>query len=227
MIRIPAQASESAVIRRTADVKLQPDGGMEGELEMAFDGQEALVRRLLAAGRDETGRGELLEDDIKQWLPRGATVRLDSVTGWDRAEEPVRVKCHFYIPHFAVFTQERMLFPPAIFQVNRKALLSGLRRYQPVYFDHPYHEVDNITISLPAGYRLEALPEDFVVNTQFAAFNAKHLGGDGKVHLERSAELRGYYFPPNSYIPLLRYTWQLRKSDADNVVLHLEKAQSR
>ena len=228
VIAIPAQTSESAVIRRTAELKLQPDGAMEGKVEIGFDGQEALDRRLSAAETDEAGRRDLVEDEIKQWLPPGVSLTLDSVTGWELAEEPVRVKCHFYAAHFAAFTQHRMLFPPAIFQANRRAALTGWRRHQPVYFDHPYSEVDDITISLPAGYRLEALPEDVAANTKFAAFKATHLSADRKVHLERRADMNGYFFPPDAYSPLLRYSWQLRKSDADNVVLHLlEEAQGR
>lgn len=227
VVQIQVPANESSVIERTAELKLQPDGSLDGKLDVVFKGQEALDRRLWASDEDETGRRKLLEDEIKELTPPGVKIDVDSITGWQDSEEPILVKCRFHASRFAVLTHQRMLFPMAVFQANRKSPLTHSKRVQPVYFRHGYSEVDNITISMPAGYRLEAMPSGADLKTPFAAFQTRRTSEAGIVRLERHAVMNGYYFPPESYGPLRQYFEQLRQSDAENVVLHgVEAAQA-
>jgi hypothetical protein len=227
LLDVHAPANESSAIERTAELKLQPDGSLDGNLDLVFTGQEALDRRLAAFDEDETGRRKLLEDEIKELTPPGVKIDVDSVTGWQDSEQPLRVKCRFHALRFAVLTHQRMLFPMAVFQANRKSPLAHSKRMQPVYFRHGYSEVDKITISMPAGYRLEAIPSEADLKTPFAAFQTKRTGEAGLVRLERHAVISRYYFPPESYGGLRQYFEQLRQSDAENVVLHgVEAAQT-
>jgi Domain of Unknown Function with PDB structure (DUF3857) len=227
LLDVHAPANESSAIERTAELKLQPDGSLDGKLDVVFTGQEALDRRLWAADEDEAGRRKLLEDEIKELTPPAVKIDVDSTTGWQDAEQPLQVKCRFHASRFAVFTRQRMLFPMAVFQANRKSPLTHSKRLQPVYFRHGYSEVDKITISMPTGYRLEALPSEASLKTPFAAFETKRTGKASLVRLERHAVMNRYYFPRESYGSLRQYFEQLRQSDAENVVLHgVEPAQT-
>jgi hypothetical protein len=220
VLEVQASASGSSAIERTAELRLQPDGGLEGTLEVVFAGQDALDRRLLGADEDEAGRRKLLEDEIKELMPPGATIDLDSVTGWENSEQSLRIKCRLHAPRFAVFTHERMLFPVAVFQASRKSPLTQSNRVQPVYFSHGYSELDKITISLPTSYRLEAMPSETDYKTSFAALKSKRTSEAGVVRLERHAVMSGYYFAVEFYGSLWGYFEVLRKSDAEIVVLH-------
>ena len=217
---VQARTDESVAIERTADLKLQPDGSLQGTLEIVFTGQEALDRRLSASNEDDAGRRKLLEDEIKELTPPGATIDLDTITGWQDSEQPLRIKCRLHAPRFAALTRQRMLFPMAVFQTNRKNAFTESYRMQPVWFQHGYREIDKITISIPAGYRLEALPSEADDKTSFAAFHAKRTSEAGLLRLERQAEMSGYHFPVQSYSSLRQYFEKLRQSDAANVVLH-------
>src|SRR6266581_1548370 len=214
VLDVHAPANESSVIERTAELKLQPDGSLDGELDVVFTGQEALDRRLSASDEDETGRRKLLEDEIKALTPPGAKIDVDSVAGWQDLEQPLRVRCRFHASRFAVLTHQRMLFPMAVFQANRRSMLTHSKRMQPVYFRHGYSEVDKITISLPAGYRVEALSPDVNLKTTFATYQAKRTGEAGVVRLERHAVISQYSRPPESYGSLRQYLDQVRQSDA-------------
>src|SRR6266566_278518 len=227
VLDVHAPANESSVIERTAELKLQPDGSLDGELDVVFTGQEALDRRLSASDEDETGRRKLLEDEIKALTPPGAKIDVDSVAGWQDLEQPLRVRCRFHASRFAVLTHQRMLFPMAVFQANRRSMLTHSKRMQPVYFRHGYSEVDKITISLPAGYRVEALSPDVNLKTTFATYQAKRTGEAGVVRLERHAVISQYSFPPESYGSLRQYLDQVRQSDAENVVLHGMRSEER
>ena len=224
LLDIHAPPNELSAIERSAELKLQPDGSLDGNLDVVFTGQEALDRRLWASDEDETGRRKLVEDEIKELAPLGVKIDVDSVTGWQDSEQPLRVKCRFHALRFAVLTYQRMLFPVAVFQANRKSPLTHSKRMQPVYFRHGYAETDKITIAMPAGYRLEAIPSEAALKTPFATFQAKRTGEAGVVRLERHAVINGYYFPRESYVGLRQYFENLRQSDAENVVLHQVEA---
>jgi hypothetical protein len=89
-----------------------------------------------------------------------------------------------------------------------------------VYFRHRYTELDKVAISLPASYRLEAMPSETDYKTPFATFKVMRTSQAGVVQLERHAVMNGYYFPIESYSSLKGYFEKLRQSDAENVVLH-------
>jgi hypothetical protein len=228
LLLIRAPDTDSSAIERTADLKLQPDGGIEGTVEIVFTGQEALDMRLSGNDEDEAGRRKLLEDEVKELTPPGATIDLDTVTGWEDSEKPLRVQCHLHASRFATVSRQRMLLPMAVFQVNRTNPLAHAYRVQPVYFQHGYREKDTITISAPSGYRLEALPSAAEDNTSFAAFNSKSASEAGRLRFERRAQLKEYYFTVQSYGPLREHFQRMRQSDAENLVLHkTDSAQSQ
>ena len=222
-----AAETDSSAVERTADLKLQPDGDVEGTVEIVFTGQEALDMRLSGNDEDEAGRRKLLEDEVKKLTPAGATIDLDTVTGWEDPEKPLRVQCHLHAPRFAAVSRQRMLLPMAVFQANRTNPLAHAYRVQPVYFQRGYREKDIITISTPSGYDLEALPSAAEDNTSFAQFNSKSTSDAGRLRFERRAQLKEYYFPVQSYGSLREHFQKMRQSDAENLVLHkTDSAQS-
>jgi len=225
ILTVKAPSDETGATERTATLKLQSDGSLEGTLEIVFTGQEALDRRASASDADDEGRRKLMEDEVKDLAPAGATIDIDEVTGWQDSEQPLRVKCHLHAPRFATFTSRRMVFPLSVFQVNSKNPFPQVYRTQPVYFSHGYRTADKIQISIPTGYKIEALPEESESTTEFANFRAKRGSDKGVVRLERHTQMTGYFFPVQSYFSLRAYFQKLRQSDAQNVVLIKEDAE--
>ena len=74
LISTPGAAEEGAIISRSAELKLGPDGAAKGEVRIEYSGAEALERRLSALETDEAGRKKELEDEVKLWLPANAKV---------------------------------------------------------------------------------------------------------------------------------------------------------
>src|SRR5262249_31680841 len=72
----PAAPQNKAVINRIGQATLAEDGRSHAEVLVIFLGGEALERRLAALETDDAGRNKSLEEEIKSWLPRDATVKL-------------------------------------------------------------------------------------------------------------------------------------------------------
>jgi hypothetical protein len=219
IVKVQSTTIEMGATERTAHLKLQPDGSLEGTVEIAFTGQEALDRRLSGYDEDEAGRRRLMEDEVKDLAPPGATIDIDEVTGWQESEQPLRMKCNLHAPRFSAITSRRMVFPLSVFQANSKNPFPQTYRATPVYFGHGYRTADKIEVSLPSGYKLEALPSESGTTTDFAEFHATRSTEAGVVRLERHTEMKGYFFPVRAYGSLRAYFQKLRQSDAQNVVL--------
>lgn len=219
IVRVQSPSIEVGSTERTAHLKLQQDGSLEGTVEIVFTGQEALDRRLSGYDEDDAGRRRLMEDEVKDLAPAGATIDIDEVTGWQESEQPLRMKCKLHAPRFSALTSRRMIFPLSVFQANSKNPFPQVYRATPVYFGHGYRTADKIEISLPPGYKLEALPSESGATTDFAEFHATRNSEADVVRLERHTEMTGYFFPVRAYGSLRAYFQKLRQSDAQNVVL--------
>src|SRR5215469_2067841 len=151
---------ESSSLERTAELELQPDGTLEGNVEATFTRHEAMMLRWSGMDADEAGRKKLVEEKVKAWLPPGTAIEIKTMGAWEDAEQPLRIQLHFHAPHFGVLSSKRMLLPISVFQTNNETLLPQAYRREPVYFSFGYSGLDRITISLPQGYRMEAAPAD-------------------------------------------------------------------
>jgi hypothetical protein len=220
VLEVHSPASVLATIERRADLNVQPDGALEGALEILYTGQEALDLRLSAYDEDDAGRLKIAEDQVKELTPAGVTVDIDSVSGWQDSEQPLRIACHLHAARFASLTPQRMLFPLSVFQMGQKNPYNKTYRANPVYVRRSYVRKDQITITPPSGYQLEAMPVDSEHKTAFANFRIKRKTDGALLKMERQREMNGYYFPAQTYRSLKEHTEKVRQCDAENVVLH-------
>ena len=220
VLQVRSDASKLSTIERNAELKVQPDGALEGSLEIVYAGQDALELRLSAYEEDDAGRHKIAEDQVKELTPAGVRVDIDSVTGWQDSDQPLRIKCHLHAARFASLTPHRMLFPMAVFQLHEKNPYNKTQRSNPVYLRYGYVRKDQIKISMPSGYQLEAMPADTNERTDFASIQLNHMSDGNILKLERQRELSGYFFPARTYSALREFTEKVRQRDAENVVLH-------
>jgi len=226
VVKIPAPPSYVSRVERNAEFTLQHDGSLAGKIEITFSPAEAVEHRADALDEDEAGRRKLMEDQVKELLLPGTTVEIDSVSGWESSETPLRVKCHVTVPAYAVLSDQRLLFSTEPFHLNRRPPVSYKSRIQPVSYAYAYERVDKLSITLPDGYRLEALPTDFSADNKLTACHIKRSVEKNVLHSERDFEIKAYYFPPDVYRQVWQTLGEIRKADADNVVLHMDKSLS-
>lgn len=217
----------SAIVERKAKLQLLEDGGLEGNLRVIFTGQEALSRRIEAYDEDEAGKRKQVEEELKEWLPAGSTVKIESIANWESAEEPLQVECSLQVPNFAVSTGRRLLLPAAVFQVNRRHPFQHAQRVHAVYFHYPYEELDDITIELPAGYRVESLPPQRNDKTPFALLEVNSQSESRSVRFRRRFAMEGILFRKEYYGALRSFFDKVKASDEEKVVLETAAAAQR
>ena len=207
------------MIERKGTLRLDETGTLEGKVQVAFHGLEALTRRLSALENDDTGRRKDLEDEIKTWLPAGATLKLGEVTGWEGFEEPLRAEIQIEVPGFAVAAGRRNLVALGLFQANELHPFRHANRTHAVYLRNPYQEVDDLTFALPENLRVESVPQHRQASLSFSRFEVKRTNGAGGLRLQRTLSLGGYYFRVEFYPHLRNFFSQVRAGDEEQVVL--------
>lgn len=222
IIEVPGQDGNSAVKQRTADLTLSKDGTLNGTVEVSFGGQEALTRRLEFDGQDDAARRKAMDDEIKSWLPPGTKLEIKRTSNWDTSEGDLRIESEISIPNFAILTGHRLLFSPAVLQSNRAHRLYHGKRSYPVNFQYAYREVDSVTIKLPDGYEVEALPAPRTENDRIYRLETTYGVQGRTLQFHRVLVLNGFYFPVEAYDLVKSAFDNVEVSDGEKLVLHAE-----
>jgi hypothetical protein len=224
-IATPGATEDTAVISRNAELKLDPEGAVKGEVRIEFEGLEALERRLSALDTDEPGRKKELEDEVKLWLPANATVEMADVVGWEKEYEPLTAVFNVVVPEFASAAGKRLMVPTALFQPKRKRVLkSGTRKF-PVYYNYAFSESDQMNLQLPEGYALETLALPQTATTKFAHYTTNAGTKGPYVNLDRSLKFNGVFFQPDRYEELRDFFAKVQAGDELQTVVRQSPAE--
>ena len=227
-VQSPLPDSSFGLAERKASLKLLDDGTLEGELHVLYHGQAALSRRVSDYQEDETGRRKTREEEIKSWLPDGATVEIRQIVGFDEPEQPLRVDCAVRLPGFAMATGRRMLLPFSVFHAGRTNPLQSTNRIHPVYFHYPFRDVDEITITLPDGFQLEGLPSPRTLSSPVINFtSASKSPAANTLLLERRFAMEGIYYAPEMYAALRQFYTGVKTADEEHIILRAKDTAQR
>jgi Domain of Unknown Function with PDB structure (DUF3857)/Transglutaminase-like superfamily len=217
-VTAPPAPYDKAITRRIADLTLDSDGNLKGTLIVKFEGGEALEHRLDSLDSDETGKTRDLEDEVRHWLPNGNNVKLTKVEGWQASDEPLTATFDVLVPSYASAAGSRMLVPAFLFQARQLDAFKHAERKFPVYFPYAFTEVDKVSITLPAGFTMESVPQgetarlDYATYQNIAQFNGQHLV------TQRLLEVNGIFFKLDFYPQIKDFFSKVQAGDEQQAV---------
>jgi hypothetical protein len=217
LVRTPEPVSAEAVTERHAKLVLAADGAVRGMLLVAFRGQEGLQLRLEHHEDDERARRKALEDKVKGWLPAGADVELTNKPAWETADQPLDAEFNLKVPDFGTPTRRRLLLQPMIFESGRNPF-HNLRRIHPVDLHYPFQTMDDITVELPPGFQVEALPTPRTKATPFAQYEVSYKSDEGTLTLRRRLQMNKFFFQESDYPALHLFYDAVRAGDEQQAV---------
>jgi len=215
----PLNNCNQAMITRFARIKIDDEGRAEGTLGVAYYGLEAMDRRQQGGKTDDEGRKELIEDEVKSWLPGNSEVTLTKPPAWDKTEEPLIASLSIKCP-IMINAGKRALIPLHVFQFNARPRFSAAQRVNAVYFYYPAREIDEIHMTLPAGVQVENLPANDVQKLEYALYKTeqKPEGTNGIIAL-RDLVMAGMAFPANMYPEVKGFYDKVKAGDDQQVIL--------
>lgn len=220
-VKAPPLTYDKSVTRRTATMSLGEDGMLKGDVVLEFTGAEALEHRLDAINSDDAGRKKDLEDELKEWLPKGVIVKMVASQGWEGTDKPLVAKFSVEVPDYASTAGKRLLAPAYLFQLKQnQAFTHGERKY-PIYFPYPFSEADVISIQVPTGFSIETVPTEREAKLPYARYKSTSQFDGMHLVTQRNLIFNGVYFPLEKYTELKGFFGTVQTGDEQQAVLHV------
>jgi len=218
-IRTMIPESSASRIVRSADLALSETGDLEGKLTITFTGLEAMQRRVEERNEDESARKKLLEDQAKEYIPAACDVDLTNTPDWKSSSTPLVAEFKLKIPGWVSGAGRRALLPTGIFSASEKRVFEHEQRVHPIYFEYPYQQEDDVTVSLPAGWQVSSLPTPLKQDGHVVLYALKAENDKGTVRLTRTLNV-DLIILDQKYYPALRNFFQVvRTGDEQQIVL--------
>lgn len=153
-VTTPMSPPEKSKEKRTAKLRLDENGTLEGDITIEYTGHLGVERKLNSADDSPVQREEDLKEAMKARL---SSAELSNIVV-ENATEPAKpfiYKYHVRVPEYAQRTGKRLFFQPGFFLKGLDAMFSASERRFPIYFHYPWSEEDEITLTLPKGYVLD------------------------------------------------------------------------
>ena len=215
----PLPTSDLSHLERVAALSLNEDGSLEGKLTVTFTGLEAQEWRLDERNEDAAGRKRALEERIKEAIPAACEVELKNSPDWSSSKTPLVAEFDLKIPGWLTSAGKRALLPAGFFTASEKHLFEHSTRTYPVYYLYPYKEIDDITVTLPPGWKVDSDLKPVNQDAKAVAYTFSSSAKDNTVHLQRTLRSDLYLVPADKYLVLRAFYQYVRTSDDQSVVL--------
>jgi hypothetical protein len=211
-------ASDALTLRK-ADLQLGSDGSAAGTFEITFGGQEALSHRLSQRQEDEAGRKKHMEELVKGWLPANATIELQNVNSWTSSSLPLVATFKAKLPAFAVVSGRRALLPSSVFAKAHKSPFIVSRRESPVYFRGTFLSREEVNLTVPEKYSIEAMPQPVSEKPPVAELTTEYKNDKNVIHASYLFRMDGVYMEAKHYPALQAFFAYAESTAGQQIVL--------
>ena len=219
LTQTPDLPSAGSTIVRHAEVAMDAEGSVSGKLLVDFTGVEGAARRHDDRDEDEAGRKKSLQDEIKGWLPAESTFEVTTLANWDNIEEPLRVEGTVKVPGVGTSAGRRMLVPAELFQASQPKAFQPEKRVNPIYFAHPFEELDDLKLGLPSGFKPDVLPPTAAVKPGPVSYEIAVESKGEQVEVKRHLVVNAISFDVKAYPAFRNFFNSVKTNDELQIVL--------
>jgi uncharacterized protein DUF3857 len=210
--------SDQTTLQRSAKLEVSNEGDLNGKLAVTYTGLNAWNVRVEGRNQDEAARKKLLEDEVNSSIPAGSEVELTNTPDWQSANSAFVAEFQLKVPGWTASAGRRALLPAGLFSAPQKHLFEHADRVWPVYFRNPFRTVDDISIKLPQGWKVETLPQNIDRDAKAVQYTLKLENKDGELHIQRTLRSDVIMVGKDNY-SILRTFYQLVKTQDEQQVI--------
>lgn len=213
----PIYGLEKNTQTRRATFTIQKDGNATANISTNFSGvQYENIRTLYHTTSIEEQKKFLYENHID--LP-DFTITDFSINQDKKRIPNSTLKLDLEVKNYASQTGDRLFIP--LNEINRisSAPKKLKNRLSDIRFIRARHDIDSIVFELPAGYVIESMPKEKIIESDFGNYRSKAEELDGKVLYTRSSKNPKKVFEASRYEEFRSFMKSLVKADKVGLVL--------
>jgi hypothetical protein len=206
-------------MRRIAELTLGPDGTLRGQVRVTMSGEAALAWRQVALRSDEGEAKKEFEAELQEQVPAGVKVSMNHFIS---LTDPTAVLMAVVdvSGNLGTATGKRVFLPAAFFESNIKMPFTGEKRESTVDLHYPFVSADTVTITLPAGFTVQSVPQNAdIPYPQSAEFKAKYTATGGTFEEDRVEAMGRAVYKTTDYPQLRDFYGKMNAQDQQQVVL--------
>jgi hypothetical protein len=220
MVNTPKYGMNENLQLRKLNGNLDTDGNLKLTVQTHYTGlqQADLYDMIHALSKDKVM--EVLKEEID--LPTYDVEKFDYKQAQSKLPA-IDEQLDLNISHYAAVTGKRLFITPnVITRTHTKVKAEEVRKYN-INFNYEYKDVDTAIIKLPAGFKVEAMPQDVEIASAFGKYKCQtRIIGDEIIYY-RSFEKKSGEFPASAYADLVAFYDKVYKGDRSRVVLVKEE----
>jgi hypothetical protein len=221
----PASPVEKTRTHRTANLRLDEDGAIEGDIKIEFTGHDALDARARFHAESQAGLDERARQYVKAQFPNAEISGITVSTPNDFLK-PFVLACTLRVPAYADRTGRRLFVQPGVFGKNNSAPFLTETRVHDIWFDSPILTEDDITIKIPSGCQVEegSAPKT-LGKTQWGRHEIKisHTPARNEIHYNRVFEFAPQRTPADQYAKIKAIFDLVQLQDAHTLSLQFDQ----
>lgn len=198
-------------------LEINPEGILSGSIVSSYDGYAGIYfRNILDTEKTYDDYFRKLQEGSK-----GLTIDKYSIADRFSKNKPVTDSLKVEVSDHAELIGDKILFYPLLFEKLEKNRYTLEERKYPVDYNYPISEVYTFNYILPAGYKVESLPQSVVLrlpdNSISISYNLKNI--DNKIQVEYKRDINKILFMPEDYGKLKNLYDQLVKKHNEQIIL--------
>jgi len=217
-VTVPVPGPEDSRIERKAVFNFDR-GSLQGTVTVTYTGLEASWRRLTERDEDDTDRRNFLKNDVERFIPTGIEAKLTNQPDWSGSDTPLVAEFELTVPGWAQLAGKRAVFPSGLFGAAEKHTFEHVARTQPLCFDFPYRLADDVTITLPDGWKVESIPKPKGLDLKGMLYYASAEQQGQTLHLRRRIDLGVVLVAVQAYPTIRNFYQTVRSGDDEQIVM--------
>ncbi|WP_319589806.1 DUF3857 domain-containing protein [uncultured Draconibacterium sp.] len=215
LIQTPAYEGDDNLWQSSVSIVIDNDGNALVNDTVVFSGlQYEFIEDKLRKTTEE-----LIEDELKEGDIAGADYKNITYTS-NPTEIPTATRVReFEVARYATGMGDRFFMPVnSINQLSSTPRREKSRSYA-FRMNLSYHDVDNISIQLPEGYKIEFIPEETKVSSDFGSYQFSFNTNGNTITCFRKNELRAGTYQPEKYADFVNYMKKIYDADNQKIIL--------
>ncbi len=209
--RTPAYLNETNSQHMKADIQLDAEGNVKGNVHIESRGIQY---------DDKYHRESYSKKDLEKYYKTNFwdynnNLNISSIDIANNKDSVIfSEKVKTTIQNYASIQQGAYLFRVNIFNKNGYVPKRYRKRNTPLMISRGFKDVDEFTIKLPEGYRLEAMPTDIVLEKKFGRYKVNFTKVDDTTILyKRELLIKAGTYPKEDYKPYRSFRKKIAKYD--------------